>query len=237
MPYILLLLGLIVAFLVGYSGYNIQLVTDGVIWGISVPASSTQRKFKTLNRVVFVLCIIFIPFWFIFLVNAVTHLLLHGKGILILIYVPIIIGTFILSLFVARKKSDEMLYSGKETNTYVLAGLPFVKQVEAQLDKASYFIVSFEGIALINQMNYCFSLERYENYQMGSLTSPKEVALIGMYFVQKYHDQFSYKVDIELIPGEPGQTIVAFGANGPMIARTSGTKDKRIFRSYIFTKK
>ena len=40
-------------------------------------------------------------------------------------------------------------------------------------------------IALVNKMNDCYVVERYEDYQMGALTSPREVALIGMYFVQK----------------------------------------------------
>ena len=115
--------------------------------------------------------------------------------------------------------------------------LPFVQSVEAQMDQAAAFVVSFEGIALINNMNYCYALERYEDYQMGALTSPNEVAMIGMYFVQKYHHLFNFTIDMERIPGTPGQSVTIVGSSGVHFAYSKGTPDQAIFRSYIFTRK
>lgn len=225
-----------IAFILAYAGYCIQLVTQGVIWGIRVAPSPSQKRFKTVQWILFVLSMIASFILVVPAIKAVLSLMMRSF-IIALIYCAVVAAVFIGALFIARHNSNKMLYSGKETNTFVLSELPFVKAVEGRLQEATYFIVSFEGIALVNSMNYCFELARYENYQMGSLTSPREVALIGMYFVQKYHDQFDYKVDMEVIPGEPGQTIVSFGTGGIGVARIKGTRDKRIFRSYIFTKK
>ncbi len=61
--------------------------------------------------------------------------------------------------------------------------------------------------------------------------------MVGTYFVQKYHENYTFKVDMAVIPGEPGKTVIAFGTGGIGIARIQGTPDIRIFRSYIFTKK
>ena len=66
---------------------------------------------------------------------------------------------------------------------------------------------------------------------------PEEVALVGTYFVQKYNDKFTYKVDMEVIPGEPGRTVVSVGSGGVSMGRIQGTPDQALFRSYIFTRK
>lgn len=235
--YFILALELVVLFLVAYTGYNIQLVTDGVIWGIRVPPSKAQKGFKTWNMIGFVVGMIVFILMIVPAFRELVNLIMKDGFLFAVLYVFVWAFSFFIAMKIAEKLQKKKLYSGKETNTFVLSDLPFVKSVEAHLNEAEYFIVSFEGIALINKMNYCFALERYENYHMGSLTSPKEVALIGMYFVQKYHDTFNFKVDMETIPGEPGQTVVAFGTGGIGVAHVKGTRDKRIFRSYIFTRK
>lgn len=237
MMYIILALELVVLFLVAYTGYNIQLVTNGIIWGIQVPPSKKQKSFKTRNRIGFVIGMIAFVLMIGPACNQLFHLLVTNGFIFAVVYVFIWVIDFFIAMKIAERSAKKELYSGKETNAFVLSELPFVKSVEAQMDDAKAFVVSFEGIALANKMNYCYAVERYEDYQMGSLTSPKEVALIGMYFVQKYHDLFSFKVDMETIPGTPGQTVVAFGTGGIGVAHVKGTRDKKIFRSYIFTRK
>lgn len=244
MMYLFLVLELVVLALVAYTGYNIQLVVDGVIWGIRVSPSKTQKSFKIRNMVGFVIGMIALFIMIVPVFREVCNLFIRNTmmnpimGIVsVALYGLIWFLVFFIAAKIAEKSSKKKLYSGRETNTYVLSELPFVKSVEAQMNDAEYFIVSFEGIALANKMNYCYAIERYENYQMGALSSPKEVALIGMYFVQKYHDSFKFKVDMETIPGAPGQTVVAFGTGGVGVAHVKGTRDKKIFRSYIFTRK
>lgn len=241
MVYLVFVLELVALFLSAYTGYNIQLVTDGVVWGILVPPSKTQKSFKVRNRIGFAIGIIA---FILLIVPTFQGLfgLLARRGVIFavlfaIIYVIILYLDFSIAMKIAEKSNMKALNSDKETNTYVLSELPFVKSVESQLNDAEYFVVSFEGIALANKMNYCYAVERYNDYQMGSLTSPKEVALIGMYFVQKYHNIFQFKVDMETIPGTPGQMVVAFGTGGIGVAHVKGTRDKKIFRSYIFTRK
>lgn len=236
MMWFILVLELVAVFLAMYAGYNCQLVTDGVIWGIPVPPSKAQKKFKTVNRILLVLGLALFIILTVPAFKAVISLLF--QSFLIAVIYAVIWGLdFLAAARIAQKQAMKNLYSGKETNTFVLSDLPFVQKVESEMEECVSFVVSFEGIALVNKMNYCYAVERYEDFQMGSLTSPKEVALIGMYFVQKYHEQFNFKVDMETIPGTPGQMVTAFGTGGFNVAYVKGTRDKKIFRSYIFTRK
>ncbi len=217
-----------------YSLYVSMCVQGGVIWGIRVPASRRGQISRIISWVLLILSIA--AFAALVVPTARSALALAMSNILFLIiYIAVFAGTIYLTAWIAQKLT---LHSTKrDKNAAILGELPFVKSVESQMDQAHAFIVSFEGIALVNQMNYCFAVERYEDYQMGSLTSPKEVALIGMYFLQKHHKQFRFKLDMEVIPGEPGQLVTAVGSGGINVAYVHGTKDKRIFRSYIFTRK
>ena len=43
MMWFILVLELVAVFLAMYAGYNCQLVTDGVIWGIPCPVKSTEE--------------------------------------------------------------------------------------------------------------------------------------------------------------------------------------------------
>lgn len=69
--------------------------------------------------------------------------------------------------------------------------------------------------------------------QFGNIRLP----FAGTYFVQRYNSVFDFKVDQEIIPGEPGRTVVAVGAGGVAVGRIKGTRDRRLFRSYIFKRR
>lgn len=236
MKYVALFLSLAAIFLLCATRYNKLLHFSGVIWGIQVPCSPKQKAFMNRNRILFIVSLVAFIALFVPSIGALFSLLFK-KFLLVLIYIAAWVGCAFLGSFLASRRAMHSPLLEEETNAAVLGNLPFVKSVESQMDQATSFIVSFEGIALINHMNYCYALERYENYQMGSLTTPDEVAMIGLYFVQKYHDKFDFKVDIEVIPGEPGQTVTFVGTAGINQAYISGTPDQRIFRSYIFTRK
>ena len=119
----------------------------------------------------------------------------------------------------------------------MLDQFPIFSHIDSNMEQAVSFVVSYEGVALYSKANYCYAVYLYEDYELGTLSTPEEVALVGAYFLQKYGKDYTFKVDMKVIPGEPGQTVVAVGTGGVGIARTSGTPDKRIFRSYIFTKR
>ena len=231
---LVLLLQLVIVFFFTRSYYFRSSVTYGRIWGIYVPPTPEQKRDRTVQTIIFAVSFI------AFIVSVVPSFigligLMFTSFLLTLIYIAVWFGTIFLSAFLAQKHSIAKLIRYK--NSFVLGELPFIQQVEAQMDECVRFVVSFEGIALINNMNYCYAVERYEDYQMGSLSVPQEVALVGMYFVQKYHNQFDFKVDMEVIPGQPGQMTTVVGTGGVGFAYTKGTKTQRIFRSYIFTRK
>lgn len=240
MKYLALLLELAVVFVFAYSNYKRKLVFEGILWGIQVPASQKQkelkRKMNLLYTVSLLLVVVLAVPVFISLLSTLfsTRGSFIGHVLFILIYAVLWIGSIVLGSYLGARNvnTDPLLL--EETNASVLESLPIVQSVEAQIHEAASFVVSFEGIALVNAQNYCFALERYTDYRLGELTTPQEVALIGMYFVQKYHKQFKFAVDFERIPGTPGQVVTFIGPGGVYVGRTKGTAPQAIFKSYIF---
>lgn len=152
-----------------------------------------------------------------------------------LIGILLFVAGYLVSALTLKSSGEKKTASSD--NALCLGQIDLFQELDKEIHDAAYFVVAFEGVALFSSTNYCYQIYRYEDYRLGELTTPQEVALVGMYFVQKYHDEFTFKVDMEVIPGEPGQTVVAVGTGGIGVARTSGTRDQRIFRSYIFTKR
>ncbi len=212
----------------GMSWLLSSCVYGGNIWGIKIDASGSGRILSISSAlgmiiggygaVTALICVLSFN-----IVDMVTSL--------IAFVLPLVVGPFI-----AKKITDNLVVA-KSKNALVLDNLQIFKDVEGEIGKATSFVVGFEGVALFSSTNYCYAIYRYEDYELGELTTPQEVALVGTYFVQKYHDEFNYKVDVEVIPGEPGQTVVAVGTGGVGVARIEGTPDQRLFRSYIFSKK
>ncbi len=216
----------------GLSFLFFNSVYGGKVWGIKIKASSRGALVSFLSVIGLVLG----GFGIVCTIIAMIHSLASGEFIGILVniiclLVPLAVGPFI------GKKITENFIVAKSDNALCLGNIELFKEIDTNISNASHFVVGFEGVALFSSTNYCFAVYRYEDYQLGELSTPEEVALVGTYFVQKYHEQFTFKVDVEVIPGEPGQTVVAVGTGGIAVGRTSGTPDQRIFRSYIFTKR
>lgn len=201
-------------------------VYGGTVWGIKIPKSQAGKNASLLSILFIIIggyglaCVICALFTFS--VTALIGIALFAIGLII---------TALSMNKVAEKQT------ANADNALCLGQIDLFQEIDKEIHNASFFVVSFEGVALYTSTNYCYQIYRYEDYRLGSLSVPQEVALVGMYFVQKYHNEFTFRVDMEVIPGEPGQTVVAVGTGGIGIARTSGTRDQRIFRSYIFTKR
>lgn len=234
--FLILLVSIVSSSMFVVTGVNCKLKFTGTVWGIKVPLSAGQRVFVIANWVLLVLSlvttVVTAPMVFM---SLITLLITNFK--LVLLYFVLWFVCALVSGIIAFVVSKHSPLLEKANNTAVLGSLPFFQSVEEQLDEATTFVVSFEGIALMDRMNYCYAVERFEDHRMGSLTRPSEVAMVGMYFVQKYHDKFTYKVDVEVIPGTPGQTVTMIGSGGINFAHVQGTPDQRLFRSYIFTRK
>ncbi len=216
----------------GMSFLLYSCVYGGKIWGIKINASNKGKIVSILS----VVGLIIGGYGAITTVLAIISSIASFKLLNIIIYLVAFIVPLVVGLFIANKITENLIVA-KSDNALVLNSLEIFKDVESQIDQATNFVVGFEGVALFSNTNYCYAIYRYEDYQLGELTTPQEVALVGTYFVQKYHNKFTYKVDAEVIPGEPGKTVVAVGTGGIAVGRTSGTPDQRIFRSYIFTRK
>ncbi len=225
-----MLLAIICGLALGIGIVYYTSVYGGVIWGIKLPSAG-----GTLNTLIGVIGLFLGGYGIVNCIIAIALYLSQGKFInipllLVLYIIPLAIGPSI-----AKKVLEKSL--AKKKTAMCLEQFPIFQEIEQHINEATYFVVSFEGIALYSNTNYCYAVFLYENYQLGSLSSPQEVALVGTYFVQKYSDKFTFKVDVEVIPGEPGQTVVAVGTGGIGVARVQGTPDQHLFRSYIFTRK
>ena len=231
LPIPIYLIALVGGFFIGFSFMIFTSVYSGRVWGIKIPAMPS-RKIKIMISIIGLL----IGGFSIVQTSLVAFLSLLRFDLLKLILVP---ASFLIPLivgpFVAKKYLEKDLAKGDSAS--ILWNFDIFKEIDADLEQATSFVVGFEGVALFSNTNYCYAIYRYEDYQLGDLSTPEEVALVGTYFVQKYSRDFTFKVDVEVIPGKPGQTVVAVGTGGIGVARIKGTRDKRLFRSYIFTRK
>ncbi|MGM9647217.1 MAG: hypothetical protein ACI3YH_03690 [Eubacteriales bacterium] len=224
----IIVLTMIGGLLVGWCMYRMANVYSYTVWGVRVSRAPKDTLVVLLSAVGCCLGGLLI-FW------GLRAVIYEFEFIRIIVYIVLVAVSFTVGGMVSQKTVQISI--SKNTNALILEQFEIFKDAEQQIAEAEWFCVSFEGVAFCSKTNYCYSVLRYEDYQLGSLTVPNEVAMVGMYFVQKYGKQFKFKVDMEVIPGEPGQTFVTVGSGGVNVGRTSGTKDKRLFRSYIFTRR
>lgn len=206
-------------------------VYSGTIWGIRVPAPKSSTVMNLLGLVGLVVG-----------GYAAVHLVLLLISCLsatsfgdFLLCLALFIGLLIVGALTSKPILEKI--TAKQDNGAVFAQLPIFQAIDANMANAAFFVVGFEGVALFSGTNYCYAVYRYNDFQLGDLSTPQEVALVGTYFCQKYHHNYTFKVDTEVIPGTPGQTVVAVGTGGIGVARIQGVPDQRLFRSYIFTRK
>lgn len=218
-------------FMVTFGLALLTSVYGGVVWGIRVPSSGGAA----LKKLVGALGIIAGGYGAVHLVLLLISCLAGTSFVFFLICLVLYIVLLVVGAFTSKTYLEKSTAKGK--NASVLAQLPVFQAVDANIANAAFFVVGFEGVALFSGTNYCYAVYRYNDYQLGDLSTPQEVALVGTYFCQKYHQDFTFKVDEEVIPGTPGQTVVAVGTGGVAVARVKGVPDQRLFRSYIFSRK
>ncbi|MBQ8869351.1 MAG: hypothetical protein IJ027_06525 [Oscillospiraceae bacterium] len=228
-PLIIIIIG---GFCLGASTLLFTSVYSGTIWGIKIKPAKNAA-------LVNVLCIVGLILGGYAAICTVIAILASLAAFNLIAIVGYLVGFFVplaVAPIIAKKITENLIVAASD-NALCLGEIELFKEIDKSIGNASHFVVGFEGVALFSSTNYCYAVYRYQDYQLGELTDANEVALVGTYFVQKYHKDFTFKVDVEVIPGEPGQTVVAVGTGGIGVARIQGTPDKSIFRSYIFTKR
>lgn len=234
---LVLLIAIVSAFMMSYGIFGCKaFAMGGEIWGIKIEPTSQQASFSKKCKVLMIIGILgtfamIIPFF----ISALR--ILFNAPVLLLLFFPLWIGAIFLGTFMAKKKGSSSELGEKNDNILVLGELEYIKAVESQLDDAKYFYVDSEGIALINAQNYCYAVERYEAYRLGSLNDNKQVALVAGYFEQKYKGVFDYKSQFERIMPTQGKTITIFGTGGVAFAHEPGTKYQANFQGILATRK
>ena len=226
---------IIVSLLGGFSlGFGLMLYTSvysGNVWGVKIKRPAYATCFLLIGQVGLIIG----GFGVVYCGLLALMSFLQFNLIELLVNVIVFFVSLAIGPIIAKKVLENTM--ARSTHAMVLGEIELFKEIDGNLNEATTFVVGFEGVALYSSTNYCYAVYLYENYCLGALTKASEGALVGSYFVQKYSDRFTYKVDEEIIPGTPGQTVVAVGTGGVSVGRISGTADKRLFRSYIFTKK
>ena len=229
-PLSAVVISLIGGFLLGFSYMLFSSIYGGKVWGIKIKSKS--GAIKTICGIIGGI----IGGYCLLITGLVIFTSLFAFDLVELgINLVAFVATLIVGPMIAKIVLEKTL--AKEDYALVLSKLPLFKEIDENIGNAAYFVVGFEGVALFSEADYCYAVYRYENYQLGELVTPDQVALVGSYFVQKYSDRYTFKVDVEVIPGEPGKTVLVVGAGGVNVGRIKGTPDQRLFRSYIFTKK
>lgn len=206
-------------------------VYGGKVWGIRVPAPASA----TLMTLLGLFGLVAGGYGGVHVAMLLISCLSGTRFSMFLICLAIYIGLLVVGALTSKPILEKI--TANQNNGAVLAQLPIFQEIDANMAKAAFFVVGFEGVALFSGTNYCYAVYRYDNFELGELSTPQEVALVGTYFCQKYHQNYTFKVDTEVIPGTPGQTVVAVGTGGIGVARIKGVPDQRLFRSYIFTRK
>lgn len=212
-------------------------VTDGVVWGIQINSAYRQkalRKKHTISAVVgLALFVITLTMTFKALLIILFDGGLFGKVFILacVIAVPVI---FVLSIKKVNRLKDDKSYIG-ETNALVLEQLPIIQRVNEQMSEANSFIIAKDGIGLVDARNYCFAAEYFRDYRLGDLSTAREMALVGMYFAQKYKDEFTYEPTFKRT-FIPGAAITSMSSEEVYVKSGNGTVKSKL-ESYVFYRK
>lgn len=174
----------VIAILGGFGlGFGMMVFTavyGGVVWGVKVPNPPSSKRKNFIGAAG-----LFLGGYSISnLIMLPLASLASGKPLQIVIYFVLWIICIIIGPRVGKNFLDKSLK--KENNGMCLEKFPIFQEIESKIDNANYFVVSFEGIAFFTETNYCCEVFLYQDYALGDLTTPQEVALVGTYFVQKY---------------------------------------------------
>ena len=231
------ILSLVAGFMLSYGVFGVgAFAVGGELWGMKIQPSPAQASFHKTCKMFLIIGIIGTVVLIVPNLVFAIDMLFKTPIIIMLFIVAWVISIFAGTL-VAKKKGSSPELGEQNDNLLVLGELEYIKAVENQLDDAKYFYVDREGIALINAQDYCYALEKYESYRLGSLSNDKQVALVAGYFEQKYKGVFEYKSQFERMMPTPGKTITIFGTGGVAFAHEPGTKYQANFQGILATRK
>lgn len=206
-------------------------ISSGNVWGITIPMTEGQAKKQKKYKIILIISMI------VFILTCgpgcgyLFALIFMGPGMFLItiagfVAIPVV---FIKGSKHAKRKMEKMPSITTDKNALILEQLPIIQKVNEELTEAETFIVTDEGIGLFDIRNYCFAAEFYGDYRLGNLTTPGEIALVAMYFAQKYGTEFSFEptFEREFYPGKlmssVGEGVVTVGRiNGSFTSTLSG---------------
>ena len=215
-----ILISFIGAIMIGFGSMMMFRLGYCPVWGIKVEYPTWLRIAKIAAVPVMILGFIV---WFysfgIIMEEADLFDLMAIFGPIIGLVVGMFVGVALTDILTAKK-----LTASK--NAQALGTLPVMQAIDAEIPNCHKFHLCTQGVLFYDDKNYCYTTIRFSDYQLGDLSTPKEVWGVCTYLCQKHSPPFRAKGDSPVTRGSAN----AGEAIGNMIAGSQVT-------GYIFTRK
>ena len=182
-----------------YGLYCNSYIHGGTIWNIVITPTKKQRRFHRIGKMLTAIGLVGAISLAIHLLGSVIVLYFFNSAICIIVlcvYALVLLLSAKLTFVFAWKKGLKLLYDSDEKNAMALEGVLGFSLIDSNIiNDLKYFVVSLDGIYFFNETNCCYFTLNYGTYGLYNLQTTQEIALVGLYFVQKYGKQFSFKID------------------------------------------
>ena len=139
-------------FLLGFSYLLFNSVYAGTVWGVRIKSSgagSFKQIFGAVGLVIggFSLVHTGLELFVSLFAGEIVYCLV----LLLCFAVPLAVGPLLGKVFSERTLA-------RDRNALVLGNYPLFQELDAELGRAAYFVVSFEGVALFSEADYCYAV-------------------------------------------------------------------------------
>lgn len=199
--------------------YWLNSIDSGEVFGIQIAAGK-----RNVTKIIIsgILCFLFGGV----AIGTMINLLFSNFRIFV-IYFVLLVGTSIISMICNYKSGIEKC--AKEKNALILGELDLIKHIDSEIELSDSFFVGYTDVEVCSQgekEKICYSSYGY------SLSSERELALLGMYFLQRHHSKFEMKVDSEAINSYVVHENMTSGKRYVDIG-----KERKVLNGYIFTRR
>ncbi len=206
--------------------YALSSYGSGKVFGISVKKSSSD---VFIIIILGILQLLFGGYAF----STVFSLLFYNFE-WFLIYFVSFIGALVTTLVIGYKSGIKRSAKGK--NALVIGKIPMLTSIDEKIVTADTFSVNYSYIGIIK--NGKIEKINYADFGYDNLKTESELALLGMYFLQRYHSDFRVKVNTEknIYPTNDVH-IYAHKENGVQGAVYMNANSTYFLKNYSFTRK
>lgn len=205
----------------------------GTVFGVIVPPD------KKSNRRTIIFLIISGIFSMIFgtatmgTFFTLVFMLLVSNFIVFLLVMGLIIGFEI--LFCVKYYKRQVKKASEQTNALILGELPMLQEIDKLIEDGKEFFVDYKGVYVEDQ-GACKAVYYHERGYY-TLTSEKELGVLGQYFAQRHRDFELKQVKMDQVTTITYLRGTVYGVNGMQYVNGYQTTTQRSLAGYHFVKK